>query len=50
MQIRADFVPAHESLAQLLLLQGNKEKAMEHYQEARRLMQQARSNTAAGRR
>jgi Tfp pilus assembly protein PilF/4-amino-4-deoxy-L-arabinose transferase-like glycosyltransferase len=50
LQIRADFVPAHESLAQLLLLQGNKEKAMEHYQEARRLMQQARSNTAAGRR
>jgi len=48
LQIRADFVPAHESLAQLLLLQGNKEKAMEHYQEARRLMQQARSNTAAG--
>jgi len=48
LQIRADFVPAHESLAQLLLLQGNKEKAMEHYQEARRLMQQTRSNTAAG--
>jgi tetratricopeptide (TPR) repeat protein len=48
LQIRADFVPAHQSLAQLLLLQGKKEKAMEHYQEARRLMQQNRSTTASG--
>jgi len=46
LQIRPEFIPAHQSLAQLLLLQGNKEKALEHYQEARRLIQQARSTTA----
>jgi Tfp pilus assembly protein PilF len=46
LQIRADFVPAHQSLAQLLLLQGKKEQAMEHYEEARRLMQNARSTIA----
>jgi len=46
LQIRADFVPAHQSLAQLLLLQGKKEQAMEHYEEARRLMQNARSTMA----
>jgi hypothetical protein len=30
-------VPAHQSLAQLLLLQGKKDEAMQHYQEAMRL-------------
>jgi len=48
LQIRPDFVPAHQSLAQLSLLQGNKEKAMEHYQEARRLTQQTPSIPAGG--
>jgi tetratricopeptide (TPR) repeat protein len=46
LQIQPEFVPAHQSLAQLLLLEGNKEKALAHYQEARRLIQQARSTTA----
>ena len=48
LKVRSDFIPAHESLAQLLLFQGSKDKAMEHYQEARRLMQQARSTPAIG--
>jgi hypothetical protein len=47
-RIRPDFVPAHQSLAQLSLLQGDKEKAMEHYQEAQRLTQQTRSIPADG--
>jgi tetratricopeptide (TPR) repeat protein len=45
LRIKPEFVPAHQSLAQLLLLQGEREKALEHYQEARRLIQQARSTT-----
>jgi tetratricopeptide (TPR) repeat protein len=45
LRIRPEFVPAHQSLAQLLMMQGNKEKALEHDQEARRLIQQARSTT-----
>jgi len=45
LRIRPEFVPAHQSLAQLLMLQGNKEKALEHDQEARRLIQQALSST-----
>lgn len=45
LQIQPEFVPGHQSLAQLLLLEGNKEKALEHYQQARRLIQQARSTT-----
>ena len=45
LRIKPEFVPAHQSLAQLLLLQGDREKALEHYQEARRLIQQARSTT-----
>jgi len=44
-RIRPEFVPAHQSLAQLLMLQGNKEKALQHDREARRLLQQARSTT-----
>jgi tetratricopeptide (TPR) repeat protein len=43
LRIRPEFVPAHQSLAQLLMLQGNKEKALKHDLEARRLIQQARS-------
>jgi protein O-GlcNAc transferase len=39
LQIQPDFVPAHQSLAQLLLLQGKKDEAMQHYQEAMRLTQ-----------
>jgi tetratricopeptide (TPR) repeat protein len=38
---RSDFVPAHQSLAQVLLLQGKKEEALRHQQEALRLMQRS---------
>jgi tetratricopeptide (TPR) repeat protein len=35
--IRNDFAPAHQSLAQVLSLQGKKEEALRHYQAAHRL-------------
>ena len=35
-----DYAEAHQSLAQLLLLQGKKEEARQHYEEALRLMKQ----------
>jgi tetratricopeptide (TPR) repeat protein len=44
--IRPDFVPAHQGLAQLLNLQGRKDEAMKHHQEAVRLMR--RGSTARG--
>jgi Tfp pilus assembly protein PilF len=37
LRIRPDYAPAHESLAQLLSLQGKKEEAARHYLEALRL-------------
>jgi Tfp pilus assembly protein PilF/4-amino-4-deoxy-L-arabinose transferase-like glycosyltransferase len=42
LQINADFAPAHQSLGDLLVLQGKKYEALGHYQEARRLMNQRR--------
>ena len=42
LQLRPDFAPAHQSLAQLLELQGRKELARKHYQEAGRLTTQPR--------
>jgi tetratricopeptide (TPR) repeat protein len=42
LRIQADFAPAHQSMAELLLLLGNKEEAQRHYQEALRLMKQQR--------
>jgi tetratricopeptide (TPR) repeat protein len=47
LQRRGDFAPAHQSLAQLLALQGKKVQAMQHHQEAVRLMQQSGSNSPA---
>jgi tetratricopeptide (TPR) repeat protein len=38
LQIQGDFAAAHQGLAQLLALQGKKGEAMQHYQEALRLM------------
>jgi tetratricopeptide (TPR) repeat protein len=35
--VRSDFVPAHESLAQLLSSQGKREAALRHLEEARRI-------------
>jgi hypothetical protein len=40
LQVQGDFAAAHQSLAQLLALQGKKGEAMQHYQEALRLMRQ----------
>jgi len=42
LRIQPDFIPAHQSLAQLLLLQGKNDEARQHYQEAVRLMQLSR--------
>jgi tetratricopeptide (TPR) repeat protein len=42
LQINADFAPAHQSLGDLLVLQGKKHEALRHYQEARRLMDRSR--------
>jgi Tfp pilus assembly protein PilF len=39
-QIQPDSAPAHQSLAQVLALQGKKEQATEHYQQALRIMKQ----------
>ena len=47
LQRRGDFAPAHQSLAQLLALQGKKAQALQHHQEAVRLMQQSGSNSPA---
>lgn len=41
LQRRADFIPAHEGLAQLLALQGKQSQALQHHREAVRLMQQS---------
>jgi tetratricopeptide (TPR) repeat protein len=38
LRVRGDFAAANQSLAQLLSLQGKKKEAIEHYQEALRLM------------
>ncbi len=38
LRIQPDFIPAHQSLAQLLVIEGKKEEARQHYQEAVRLM------------
>jgi Tfp pilus assembly protein PilF len=40
LRVRPDYAQAHQSLAQLLLLQGKKEEAAMHYQAAVRLMKQ----------
>jgi tetratricopeptide (TPR) repeat protein len=41
LQIDGNFAPAHQSLAQLFELQGNKEAALRHYRETARLMKQS---------
>jgi len=41
LQIDGNFAPAHQSLAQLFELQGNKEAALRHYREIARLMKQS---------
>ncbi|MGZ9253807.1 MAG: tetratricopeptide repeat protein [Candidatus Binatia bacterium] len=47
LQRRGDFAPAHQSLAQLFALQGKQARAMQHHQEAVRLMQQSGANSPA---
>ena len=47
LQRRGDFAPAHQSLAQLLALQGKKAQALQHHQEAVRLMEQSGSSAPA---
>jgi tetratricopeptide (TPR) repeat protein len=42
LRVQPDFVPAHQSLAQLLALQGKTAEAKLHYQEAIRLLKQSR--------
>ncbi len=46
LRIDANFAPAHESLAQLLSLQGKKDQALRHYQEALRLMKRTTGPSA----
>jgi Tfp pilus assembly protein PilF len=45
LRIQPDFIPAHQSLAQLLLMQGKRDEAMKHYQEAVRLARQMQPRT-----
>jgi tetratricopeptide (TPR) repeat protein len=41
LRVEPDHVAAHQSLAELLSLQGNKPEAIRHYQEALRIMRKA---------
>jgi tetratricopeptide (TPR) repeat protein len=48
LRVQPDFVPAHQSLVRLLLLQGKKQEAMQHYQEAVRLMKRRQPGAGGG--
>jgi Tfp pilus assembly protein PilF len=47
LQIDANLAAAHESLARVLSAQGKREEAMEHYQEAIRLISARRGGAKA---